>query len=153
MEKMAPIPDFELPSTAGQPFRLSTQKGNPLVLYFYPKDDTPGCTDEGLQFTQLHDQFVALHCPIWGISRDSLSSHDKFRAKMGFPFHLLSDADELACTLFGVMKLKNMYGKQVRGIERSTFLIDRQGNLAQDWRAVKVPGHAQQVLEAVQQLA
>ncbi|MDA8415622.1 MAG: peroxiredoxin [Betaproteobacteria bacterium] len=152
MEKLELVSDFTLDATTGQPFRLSEQRGAPLVLYFYPKDDTPGCTDEGLQFTQLHDQFADLHCPVWGVSRDSLSSHEKFRAKMGFPFHLLSDPDEIACTLFGVMKLKNMYGKQVRGIERSTFLIDAQGRLAHQWRAVKVPGHAQQVLEAVQQL-
>lgn len=152
MEPTDNVTDFALESTEGSPFLLSSHQGHPLVLYFYPKDDTPGCTDEGQQFTQLHNRFLALNCPIFGISRDSLSSHDKFRAKMAFPFHLLSDPDELACTLFGVMKLKNMYGKQVRGIERSTFLIDRHGRLAHVWRAVKVPGHADMVLCAVQQL-
>jgi peroxiredoxin Q/BCP len=152
MEKMELVPDFRLASTAGPHFQLSEQRGAPLVLYFYPKDDTPGCTDEGLQFTQLLSEFEALHCSVWGISRDSLSSHEKFRAKMNFPFHLLSDPDELACTLFGVMKMKNMYGKQVRGIERSTFLIDPEGRLAEIWRGVKVPGHAQLVLEALRAL-
>ncbi|NDU86379.1 MAG: peroxiredoxin [Ferrovum sp.] len=147
------VPDFELPATGAQRFRLTALRGSPLVLYFYPKDDTPGCTDEGLQFTQLHDEFVALKCTILGISRDTVASHEKFRAKMGFPFHLLSDEEEVACTLFGVMKIKNMYGKQVRGIERSTFLIDREGRLAEAWRGVKVPGHAQIVLDAVKRLS
>ncbi len=152
MEINDTIPDFELDATSGQRFRLSDCLGHPVVLYFYPKDDTPGCTDEGRQFTELHEAFAALGCTVWGLSRDSLASHEKFRAKMAFPFHLLSDPDEIACEIFGVMKLKNMYGKQVRGIERSTFLIDRHGRLAQAWRAVKVPEHAQRVLEAVQQL-
>ncbi len=148
-----PVDDFTLPATGGQQFQLSAMRGAPLVLYFYPKDDTPGCTDEGLQFKALYEQFAAARCSVFGVSRDTLKAHDKFKAKMEFPFELLSDADEAVCTLFGVMKLKNMYGKQVRGIERSTFVIDAQGVLKREWRGVKVPGHAQEVLDFVQTLA
>ena len=144
-----PVPDFEVNATGAQAFRLSAMRGAPLVLYFYPKDDTPGCTDEGRQFKELHDRFTALKCSVFGISRDSVKSHDRFREKMGVPFHLLSDPDEKVCELFGVMKLKNMYGKQVRGVERSTFVIDREGVLRKAWRGVKVPGHALEVLEFV----
>ena len=144
-----PLEDFELPATGGQRFQLSAMRGAPLVLYFYPKDDTPGCTDEGRQFAALHEQFAARRCSIFGVSRDSLAAHERFKAKLGFPFELLSDTDETVCTLFGVMKLKNMYGKQVRGIERSTFLIDGNGVLRREWRGVKVPGHAQAVLDAL----
>jgi len=142
-----PVPDFELPATSGKTFRLSGIKGTPLVIYFYPKDNTPGCTTEGLQFRDLHPQFVKLGCAIYGISRDSIKSHENFKAKMNFPFELLSDADETACKLFDVIKMKNMYGKKVRGIERSTFVIDAQGIVCREWRGVKVPGHAQEVLE------
>ncbi|MCW5605807.1 MAG: peroxiredoxin [Burkholderiales bacterium] len=147
-----PVPDFELPATGGRTFRLSEIRGKPLVLYFYPKDNTPGCTNEGLQFRDLHAQFAKLGCAVFGISRDSLKSHENFKAKMSFPFELLSDADEVACKLFGVIKMKNMYGKKVRGIERSTFVIDAQGVLLREWRGVKVPGHAQEVLEFVKTL-
>ncbi len=142
-----PVPDFELPATGGKTFRLSRLHGTPLVLYFYPKDNTPGCTTEGLQFRDLHPQCVKLGCEIYGISRDSIKSHENFKARMNFPFELLSDADETACKLFDVIKMKNMYGKKVRGIERSTFVIDAQGILCKEWRGVKVPGHAQEVLE------
>ncbi len=148
MTDRAALPDFELPATGNQRFKLSAFAGHPLVLYFYPRDNTPGCTDEGLQFRDLHDQFRAAGIAVFGISRDSLKSHEGFKKKMGFPFELLSDEQEVACGIFGVMKMKNMYGKQVRGIERSTFLVDRQGRIAQEWRGVKVPGHAQQVLDA-----
>lgn len=147
-----PAPDFELPATGGTTFRLSGLRDQTLVLYFYPKDNTPGCTTEGLQFRELHAQFTKLGCAVYGISRDSLKSHENFKAKMGFPFDLLSDADETACKLFGVIKMKNMYGKKVRGIERSTFVIDGSGVVRREWRGVKVPGHAQEVLEFVKTL-
>jgi peroxiredoxin Q/BCP len=146
------VPDFELPSTGNTTFRLSEARGSPLVLYFYPKDNTPGCTAEGEDFRNLHPGFQELGCTILGVSRDSLKSHEGFKAKMGFPFELLSDPDEKACKLFGVMKMKNMYGRQVRGIERSTFVIDADGVLRREWRGVKVPGHAQEVLEFVKSL-
>jgi peroxiredoxin Q/BCP len=146
------VPDFSLPSTGGAIFRLSEHRGRNLVIYFYPKDNTPGCTTEGLQFRDLHAKFARLNTEIYGVSRDSLKSHEGFKAKMSFPFELLSDADEVACKLFGVIKMKNMYGKQVRGIERSTFVIDGEGVLRQEWRGVKVPGHADAVLEFVRAL-
>lgn len=145
-------PDFELPGTGGTTFRLSRSKGKFLVLYFYPKDNTPGCTNEGLQFRELHSQFAKLGCEIYGISRDSLKSHENFKAKMSFPFELLSDTEEIACKLFDVIKMKNMYGKKVRGIERSTFVLDARGVLRREWRGVRVPGHAQEVLEFVKTL-
>jgi len=144
-----PIPDFELPATGGHTFRLSAAKGKCVVLYFYPKDSTPGCTTEAQQFGALHAQFAKLGCAVYGISRDSLKSHENFKSKQNLPFDLLSDASELACNLFQVIKLKNMYGKQVRGIERSTFVIDAAGVLVREWRGVKVPGHAQEVLDYV----
>ncbi len=141
-----PVPAFELPATSGKTF--STQHtGKPYALYFYPKDNTPGCTTEGLQFRELHTQFATLGCAVYGVSRDSLKSHENFKAKMSFPFELLSDADEIACKALGVIKMKNLYGKKVRGIERSTFVIDAQGVIRREWRGVKVPGHAQEVLE------
>ncbi|MBC6963113.1 MAG: peroxiredoxin [Nitrosomonas sp.] len=140
------IPDFELISTGGKQFRLSDIKSKYLVIFFYPKDDTPGCTNESQQFRDLYPEFLQADCEIVGISRDSLKSHDKFREKYDLPYDLLSDDSEVACELFGVMKMKNMYGKQVRGIERSTFIVDRQGKLYKAWRGVKVPGHAEEVL-------
>lgn len=146
------VPDFELPSTGEQPFRLSAGKGKPLVLYFYPKDSTPGCTTEAQQFRDLYPAFKAQGCEVFGISRDSLKSHANFKAKQNLPFELLSDAEEQACNLFGVIKLKNMYGKQVRGIERSTFVIDAAGVLRREWRGIKVPGHAQEVLDFIKTL-
>ena len=142
-----PAPDFELPATGGKTFRLSAGRGKPLVLYFYPKDNTPGCTTEGQQFRDLYPQFQRLGCSIYGISRDSIKSHENFKAKMQFPFDLLSDAEEKACKLFEVIKMKNMYGRKVRGIERSTFAIDASGIVRREWRGVKVPGHAQEVLD------
>lgn len=147
-----PAPDFEVPATGGRTFRLSDSRGLSLVLYFYPKDNTPGCTTEGQQFSDLHAQFTKLACAVYGISRDSMKSHENFKAKMGFPFDLLSDVDETACRLFDVIKMKNMYGKKVRGIERSTFVIDDKGVLRREWRGVKVPGHAGEVLEFVKTL-
>jgi len=144
-----PVNDFELPATGGKTFRLSANPAKLLVLYFYPKDNTPGCTNEGIQFRDLYAQFQAADCAVAGVSRDSLKSHENFKAKMGFPFELLSDEAELACGLFGVMKMKNLYGKKVRGIERSTFVLDRDRVLRREWRAVKVPGHAQEVLDFV----
>jgi thioredoxin-dependent peroxiredoxin len=147
-----PVADFALPATGGATFRLSEHRGKTLVLYFYPKDNTPGCTTEGLQFRDLHLSFRGAGCEVYGVSRDSLRSHENFKAKMQFPFELLSDADEVACRQFGVIKLKSMYGKQVRGIERSTFVIDGEGRLAREWRGVKVPGHAQEVLDFVKTL-
>jgi thioredoxin-dependent peroxiredoxin len=122
------------------------------VLYFYPKDNTPGCTTEGADFRDLHSQFARLGAVIAGVSRDSLKSHQGFKAKMDFPFELLSDPDEKLCAQFDVIKMKNMYGKQVRGIERSTFLIGPDGSLVREWRKVKVDGHAAEVLAAVKAL-
>ena len=147
-----PVEDFSLPSTGGGTFRLSSARGSKLVLYFYPKDNTPGCTTEGMQFRDLHTEFRKAGCEVFGVSRDSLRSHENFKSKMKFPFELLSDAEEKVCSQFGVMKLKNMYGKKVRGIERSTFFIDAKGVLVREWRGVKVPGHAQEVLDFVKAL-
>ena len=146
------VTDFSIPATGEATFRLSDHKGHPVVLYFYPKDNTPGCTVEGADFRDLHQQFAALGVFVAGISRDTLRSHEGFKAKMGFPFPLLSDTEEKLCTLFGVIKMKHMYGKQVRGIERSTFLISPDGKLVREWRKVKVDGHAAEVLEAVEGL-
>lgn len=146
------FPDFELPATSGATFKLSDHLDHPVVIYFYPKDNTPGCTTEGQQFRDLYPQFQKLRCAVFGASRDSLTSHERFKEKMSFPFELLSDADEIACKLFEVIKMKNMYGRKVRGIERSTFVFDRGGALAREWRGVKVPGHAQEVLDFVKTL-
>jgi peroxiredoxin Q/BCP len=143
------IPNFSLPATSGQTFTLNEQSGKIVVIYFYPKDSTPGCTTEAQQFRDLHEQFVTVNAVLLGISRDSVKSHENFKAKQSLPFELGSDGDEAVCTLFGVMKMKNMYGKQVRGIERSTFVIDKSGVLRREWRGVKVPGHAQEVLDFV----
>ena len=148
---MTHVDDFQAPSTDGT-FRLSEHAGHPVVLYFYPKDNTPGCTTEGAAFRDLHPKFKKLGAVVAGISRDSMKSHENFKAKMAFPFPLISDPDETLCKQFDVIKMKNMYGKQVRGIERSTFVIDGRGNLAREWRKVKVPGHAQEVLEFVKTL-
>jgi peroxiredoxin Q/BCP len=147
-----PLADFSLPSTGGRTFRLADLRGQSVVLYFYPKDNTPGCTTEAAQFRDLYAEFVKCGATVWGISRDSLKAHENFKAKLGLPFELLSDADETVCRLFGVIKMKNLYGKPVRGIERSTFLIDKQGRLARAWRNVKADGHAAAVLEAVKSL-
>ena len=146
-----PVPDFEAAAT-GARFKLSALKGKKVVLYFYPKDNTPGCTTEGQNFRDLHGEFLAAGAAVFGVSRDSLKSHEDFKAKMGFPFELISDPDEAVCLMFDVMKMKNMYGKQVRGVERSTFLIDAEGRVAREWRGIKVPGHVDAVLEAVKSL-
>ena len=143
------IPNFSLPATSGQTFSLNEQACKIVVIYFYPKDSTPGCTTEAQQFRDLHEQFVTVDAVLLGISRDSVKSHENFKAKQNLPFELGSDGDEAVCTLFGVMKMKNMYGKQVRGIERSTFVIDKSGVLRREWRGVKIPGHAQEVLDFV----
>ena len=145
------VPDFNAAATGGD-FKLSALSGKTLVLYFYPKDSTPGCTTEAQQFSALNGDFAKANAVIVGISRDSLKSHDNFIAKQNIPYQLISDPDEAVCELFGVMKLKNMYGKQVRGIERSTFVIDNKGKLVQEWRGVKVPGHAAEVLAFVRSL-
>jgi thioredoxin-dependent peroxiredoxin len=146
------IADFSLPTNGGGTFKLSDHNGKIVVLYFYPKDSTPGCTTEGIDFAALHEQFIKANAIIVGVSRDSVKSHDNFCAKHGFPFVLISDTDEKLCSQFDVMKMKNMYGKQVRGIERSTFVIGVDGKLANEWRGVKVAGHAQAVLDFVKTL-
>ena len=147
-----PVTDFELPATSGLTFKLSDYLGKTLVIYFYPKDSTPGCTTQGMQFRDFYSEFQAANAEIVGISRDSLKSHENFKAKFSFPFELLADTEELACGIFNVMKMKNMYGKQVRGVERSTFVIDKNGVLVQEWRGVKVEGHVPQVLDFVKTL-
>ena len=149
MTETSVLPDFELPATGNQRFSLAAFKGHPFVLYFYPKDSTPGCTAEGADFRDLHEEFAQLKVAVFGVSRDSLKSHESFKGKMTFPFELLSDPEEKACAIFGVMKMKNMYGRQVRGVERSTFVVDREGRIAREWRGVRVPGHAQEVLDYV----
>jgi thioredoxin-dependent peroxiredoxin len=146
------VPDFEIASTGNRMFRLSAALGRPLVFYFYPKDNTPGCTTEGQEFRDLHGEFSRCGCAVYGISRDSIKSHEGFKSKMSFPFELLSDPDEKVCNLFGVMKMKNMYGKKVRGVERSTFVIDPEGVVRKEWRGLRVPGHAREVLEFVKSL-
>ncbi|HEY1726529.1 MAG TPA: peroxiredoxin [Steroidobacteraceae bacterium] len=148
----AAVPDFTLPSTGGKDWQLRAARGHKLVLYFYPRDNTPGCTLEGQQFALLAARFERAGVIIAGISRDSVASHEKFRAKMGFPFVLLSDADGAICQRFDVIREKNMYGRKVIGIERSTFLIDQRGVLRSQWRKLKVDGHALAVLEAAQAL-
>ena len=146
------ISDFELPATGGKSFRLSAHAGQTVVVYFYPKDSTPGCTTEAQQFRDLHPEFVAAGCVIVGVSRDSLRAHENFKAKQQLPFDLLSDADETLCNALTVIKQKKLYGKDVRGIERSTFVVDGSGALRREWRGVKVPGHAQEVLDFVRTL-
>ncbi len=146
------IDNFELPATGGAHFSLAAQRGKNVVVYFYPKDDTSGCTIEGQEFTTLIEDFKRANTVVVGVSRDDLNSHEKFKAKFGFAFELLSDVDEKICAQFGVMKLKNMYGKQVRGVERSTFVFDTRGQLVKAWRGLKAPGHAAEVLAFVQSL-
>jgi peroxiredoxin Q/BCP len=145
----APVPDFSAAMTGDKAFQLAGRPARYTVLYFYPKDNTPGCTTESIAFRELHDQFLAAGTEIYGISRDSLRSHEGFKSKLGLPFELISDPEEAVCLQFGVMKMKNMYGKQVRGVERSTFVIDADGKLVKEWRGVKVPNHADEVLEFV----
>ena len=146
------ISDFELPATSNTTFKLSEHRGHNVVVYFYPKDNTSGCTLEGQEFRDLYADFGKANTLVVGISRDSLKSHESFKAEYQFPFELLADTEEKACELFGVMKLKNMYGKQVRGVERSTFVFDLNGKLVKSWRGLKAPGHAAEVLAFVQTL-
>ncbi len=143
------VTDFSAAMTSGKTFTLSDYAGKNIVLYFYPKDNTPGCTTESIAFRELYPQFQAANTEIFGISRDSLRSHENFKAKLELPFELISDPEEILCAMFDVMKMKSMYGKQVRGIERSTFLIDGNTKLVKEWRAVKVNGHVNDVLEFV----
>ncbi len=147
-----PAPDIELPATGDQRLKLSDFRGRPVVLYFYPKAGTPGCTQEGLDFAAAMDQFRRQSAVILGASRDGIKAQENFKAKQAFPFDLLSDKEEQLCNAFDVIKLKNLYGKPVRGIERSTFLIDAAGAVRREWRKVKVKGHAAEVLEAVKEL-
>lgn len=147
-----PVSDFKLPATSGVSFQLSQYLGKNIVLYFYPKDATPGCTTQGVQFRDAYSDFKAHNTEVFGVSRDSLKSHENFKAKFSFPFELLADTEELVCNLFGVIKMKNMYGKQVRGIERSTFIINKDGVLVKEWRGVKVENHAAEVLAFIKSL-
>ncbi len=146
------VPPFTLAATSEQDISLKDLKGKNVVLYFYPKDSTPGCTREGQDFRDNYNKFKRQNTVILGVSRDSVKSHENFKAKQGFQFELLSDKDESLCKLFDVIKMKNMYGKQVRGIERSTFLIDSNAKLKKEWRKVKVDGHVDEVLAAVKEL-
>ncbi|MEY3759441.1 MAG: hypothetical protein RIR39_932 [Pseudomonadota bacterium] len=143
------VPDFEAPSTGNKTIKLTDYRSHFVVIYFYPKDNTPGCTQEGQAFRDNIEKFTALNAVILGVSRDSVRVHEGFKCKQAFPFDLLSDTDEKLCQLFEVIKLKNMYGKQVRGIERSTFLIDPNGILIREWRKVKVKNHSEDILEAL----
>lgn len=151
MLKNIPL-DLSVPATSGLTFSLAALHGRHLVLYFYPKNNTPGCTTEAQQFRDLYPEFLAANCVVIGVSRDTLKSHENFKTKFTLPFELVADTDETLCQLFGVMKQKMMYGKQVRGIERSTFVFDTSGVLRQEWRAVKVAEHAAQVLSFIQSL-
>lgn len=146
----SPVPELSLPATSSLQFNSKDYLGKFLVLYFYPKDSTPGCTTQGMQFRDMHADFLAANAVVFGISRDTLKSHENFKAKYSFPFELISDSDEMACQAFDVIKMKNMYGKQVRGIERSTFLVNPQGIIVREWRGVKVDGHAAEVLTSIQ---
>ncbi|MHB9798507.1 peroxiredoxin [Pseudomonas sp. MT3] len=146
------VADFQASATSGVAFRLSELKGKQVVLYFYPKDSTPGCTTEGQGFRDKIEDFAAANTVVFGVSRDGIKSHENFKAKQCFPFELISDKDEAVCQLFDVIKLKKLYGKEYMGVDRSTFLIDAKGVLRQEWRGVKVPGHVDAVLAAAQAL-
>jgi len=145
-----PVPDFQVPATGGKTVSLADYRGKKVVLYFYPKDNTPGCTQEGIAFRDNAEQFAQLNAVILGVSRDSVKMHEGFKCKQSFPFELLSDQDEALCQSFDVIKMKNMYGKQVRGIERSTFLIDENGVLVKEWRKVQVKTHVAEILAFLQ---
>ncbi|CAI8849056.1 Peroxiredoxin Bcp [Pseudomonas sp. IT-P12] len=147
-----PVADFEAPATGGQTISLASLKGKQVVIYFYPKDSTPGCTTQGQGFRDQLEAFKAANTEVFGVSRDSLKSHENFKAKQGFTFDLISDKEEALCQLFDVIKLKKLYGKEYLGVDRSTFLIDKNGVLRQEWRGVKVPGHVDAVLAAAQAL-
>jgi len=152
VELNKPVADFQAPATSGVEFRLSELKGKQIVLYFYPKDSTPGCTTEGQGFRDKIEDFAKANTLVFGVSRDGIKSHENFKAKQCFPFELISDKDEAVCQLFDVIKLKKLYGKEYMGVDRSTFLIDAKGVLRQEWRGVKVPGHVDAVLAAAQAL-
>ena len=143
------VPNFELEGTGNLSFNLSDFIGKYIVIYFYPKDSTPGCTNEGIDFKENISKFKKMNVEIFGVSRDTIKSHENFKAKYSFLFELLSDPEEIACNLFGVIKMKNMYGKKIRGIERSTFLISPEGKLINEWRGVKVNGHIKEILEVL----
>ena len=147
------VPDFSAPMTGGKTFKLSDYRGQNLVLYFYPKDNTPGCTTESLRFRDLYPEFREANTEVVGLSRDSLRSHENFKSKLELPFELISDPEEIICNLFDVMKTKLMYGKKVRGVERSTFIIDEAGRLVKEWRGVKVPGHVDEVLDLMKAIS
>jgi peroxiredoxin Q/BCP len=147
-----PVADFQAQATSGQQVHLSALQGQQVVIYFYPKDSTPGCTTEGQGFRDLYPAFQAANTLVFGVSRDGLKSHENFKCKQAFPFELISDKDETLCQLFDVIKLKKLYGKEYLGVDRSTFLIDKAGVLRQEWRGVKVPGHVDAVLAAAQAL-
>jgi len=147
-----PVADFEAPATGGQTISLASLKGKQVVIYFYPKDSTPGCTTQGQGFRDQLEAFKAANTEVFGVSRDSLKSHENFKAKQGFTFDLISDKEEALCQLFDVIKLKKLYGKEYLGVDRSTFLIDKNGVLRQEWRGVKGPGHVDAVLAAAQAL-
>ena len=146
------VPTFDLPATGDKNIKLSELKGKKVILYFYPKDSTPGCTTEGQDFRDNHNKFKRAGSVVFGVSRDSIKSHENFKSKQEFPFDLISDKEEILCDLFDVIKEKNMYGKKVFGIERSTFLLDEKGVLRQEWRKVKVAGHVDEVLAATKAL-
>jgi peroxiredoxin Q/BCP len=146
------VPDFSIAATGDQTISSKDLRGQDYVLYFYPKDNTPGCTREGQDFSEQYGKFKRAKIAVFGISRDSLRSHERFKEKFALPFELLSDSNEKLCNMFDVIRQKNMYGKQVRGIERSTFLIDASGKLRREWRKVKIPGHVEEVLEAAKAL-
>jgi len=147
-----PIPEFEAPATGGTKVTNHSHHGRIVVLYFYPKDHTPGCTTEAMQFRDTHKEFVKAGAVVFGVSRDNLASHDKFKENLELPFELIADTEEKLCHMFGVVKNKIMYGKKVKGIERSTFLIGPDGVLREEWRGIKVAGHVEDVLKAVQGL-
>ena len=147
-----PVADFQAEATSGQTIKLSALKGQQVVIYFYPKDSTPGCTTEGQGFRDHYSAFQAANTLVFGVSRDGMKSHENFKCKQEFPFELISDKDEAVCQLFDVIKLKKLYGKEYLGVDRSTFLIDKDGVLRQEWRGVKVPGHVEAVLAAAQAL-
>lgn len=151
MEINKKVPAFKLSGTSGLQFNLSDYKGRYIVFYFYPKDATPGCTTQGVDFRDAYKKFQSLNTEIFGISRDTIKSHESFKAKFTFPFELLSDEEEKVCKLFDVIKMKNMYGKKIRGIERSTFVISPDGKLVQIWRGVKVENHVKEVLQFIKQ--
>ena len=152
VELNKPVPDFSAQATGEQTVTPASLAGKTVVIYFYPKDNTPGCTTEGQDFRDAHAEFAGLNAVIYGVSKDSMRTHANFKAKHEFPFELISDPDEALCRLFDVIKLKKLYGKEYEGIERSTFLIDAKGVLRQEWRKVKVPGHVAEVLAAVRTL-